>query len=416
MAGVSTTPGTPAAPGGSGLPGVRLPAPLHGITVLDLGRVISGPLCALTLAELGATVIRVEKPGGDSSWRVPPFLHPDGTVDEQRRGPQDVALGHAKRDHGKLSVELDYTSPAGRERLLRLVGAADVLVENFRPDVMTALGLGREVLAEANPRLIHCSITGYGHDGPLRERHGMALLVAAMSGAVAKTGFPDGAPVAPGFPLADHAAAVYAVVGILAALRQRDRYGAGQFIDVSMFDVMTNLLWDEPLDQYEDEGHPQRTGNTDPRGAPVNAYRSADGWGVVMGLSDAHFTRVCGEMRRADLARRLPDLAARVAAATEIDAAVSAWTSRLSTDEVVRRLDALDVPAAPVNAPWTTRNHPQTGARGMLLDLEHPAAPGVAAPCRAARVPLVMSRTTLGASPVVEPLGASTERVLGGDT
>jgi formyl-CoA transferase len=394
-------------------PDGRLPAPLTGITVLDLGRVVSGPLCALTLAELGATVIRVEKPGGDWSWRVPPFLHPDGTVDDHRRGPQDVSLSHAKRDHGKLSIELDYGSATGRERLLRLIGAADVLVENFRPDVMTALGLGPEVLAAANPRLIHCSITGYGHDGPLRERHGMALLVAAVSGALAKTGFPDSAPVTPGFPLADHAAAVYAVVGILAALRQRDWYGAGQFIDLSMFDVMTNLLWDEPLDRYEDEGYPQRTGNTDPRGAPVNVYPSADGWVTVMALSHGHFSRLCGEMGRPDLARRLPDLAARVAAAGEIDAAVTAWTSGLPTDEVVRRLDAVDVPAAPVNVPWITRTHPQTASRGMLVDLEHPAAPGVAAPYRAARVPLAMSRTTLGASPVAEPLGASTDRILG---
>jgi glutaryl-CoA transferase len=156
------------------------PAPLAGITVLDLGRVISGPLCALTLAELGATVIRVEKPGGDSSWQVPPFLHADGTLGHDRRGPDDIALSHAKRDHGKLSIELDYTSPAGREQLLRLVHTADVLVENFRPDVMTSLGLGHDVLSAANPSLIHCSISGHGHDGPYRARHGMALLIAAM--------------------------------------------------------------------------------------------------------------------------------------------------------------------------------------------------------------------------------------------
>lgn len=389
-----------------------LPAPLAGVTVLDLGRVISGPLCSLTLAELGATVIRIEKPGGDSSWQLPPFLHEDGSIDDERRGAQDIALSHAKRDHGKLSVELDYADPEGRDRLLRLVGTVDVLVENFRPDVMAAMGLGYDVLSAANPRLIQCSITGYGHDGPFRERHGMALLVAAMSGAIAKTGFPDGPPVAPGFPVADHAAAAYAVIAILAALRQRDAHGVGQFVDVSMFDVMTNLLWDEPLDQYEDEGYPHRTGNTDLRGAPLNVYPSADGWVVVMGLSQAHFDRLCGVLGRPQLAARYPDLAARVAASDQIDDAISDWTRRLPTDEVVRRLDAIDVPSAPVNAPWTTRTHAQTEARDMLVDLSHAATPDTAARYRAARIPISLSRTSLGASGVVRPLGADTRAVL----
>lgn len=394
------------------MPSARLPLPLDGITVLDLGRVISGPLCALILAELGARVIRIEKPGGDSSWQLPPFVHPDGTAGRTRRGPEDIALSHAKRDHGKESVELDFTSPAGRDTLLELVRIADVLVENFRPGVMAALGLDHGVLRAANPGLVHCAITGYGHDGPFRDRHGMALLVAAMSGAVAKTGFPDAAPVTPGFPVADHAAATYAVIGILGALRQRDAYGEGQFVDISMFDVMTNFLWDEPLDEYEDDGYPQRMGNTDLRGAPVNVYPTADGWVCVMNLGQRHFEALCGELGRPGLAERYPDLPSRVAAATEIDAAVGAWTSEHTTADVVRRLDAIDVPGAPVNVPWVTRSHPQTAARRMLAAVEHAAAPGVAAPYLAARVPIAMSATELGASAIVEPLGASTERVL----
>jgi crotonobetainyl-CoA:carnitine CoA-transferase CaiB-like acyl-CoA transferase len=390
----------------------RLPLPLAGVTVLDLGRVISGPLCALTLAELGATVIRIEKPGGDSSWQLPPFAHADGSMDRTWRGPEDIALSHAKRDHGKLSVEVDYTTPAGRERLLQLVATADVLIENFRPDVMGQLGLGYDVLNAANPGIIHCSITGYGHDGPYRERHGMALLVAAMAGALGKTGFTDGAPVTPGFPLGDHVSAVYGVIGILAALRQRDQHGTGQFIDVSMYDVMTNMLWDEPLDQYEDEGFPQRTGNTDLRGAPINVYPTADGWVAVMGLSPAHFQRLCDEMGRPDLAVHTT-LATRTAAAAEIDAGVTAWTSTMTTEAAMARLDAIDLPNAPVRTPWATRDDAQVAARGMLIEMEHVASPGQKIAYRAARLPLVMSDTDLGSSPVVEPLGASTERILG---
>jgi CoA:oxalate CoA-transferase len=386
--------------------------PLEGVTVIDLGRVISGPLCALTLAELGATVIRIEKPGGDFSWQVPPFAHPDGSMDGTYRGADDIALSHAKRDHGKRSVVLDYTTPAGRQRLLDLVATTDILIENFRPDVMGHLNLGYEVLKEANPGIIHCSITGYGHNGPYRERHGMALLVAAMAGALGKTGFADGPPVTPGFPLGNHVSAVYGVVGILAALRQRDRTGIGQFIDVSMYDVMANMLWDEPLDQYEDEGFPQRTGNADLRGAPVNVYPTADGWIAMIGLTPAHFQRLCEEMGRPDLAVHTT-LATRTAAAPEIDAGVSAWTTTLSTAQAMARLDAIDLPNAPVRTPWATRDDPQIRARGLLVEMEHSAAPGVMLPYRVARLPLLMSDTDLGASPVVEPLGASTEQILG---
>lgn len=386
-------------------------APLAGITVLDLGRVISGPLCALTLAELGAAVIRVEKPGGDSSWQLPPFAHPDGSLDRTRRTEADIALSHLKRDHGKRSIEVDYTTPEGRDQLLALVSKADVLVENFRPTVMPSLGLAYEVLNGVNPRIIHCSITGYGHDGPYQNRHGMAMLVAAMSGALAKTGFPDGPPVTPGFPVGDHVSAVYGVIGILAALRHRDQFGVGQFIDVSMYDVMVNMLWDEPLDQYEDEGRGYRLGNTDLRGAPINVYPTADGWIAIMGLSAAHLARLCAEIDRPDLAVH-DTLAARTAAAREIDEAVTGWTSALTTAQVVARLDAIDLPNAPVRSPWATRDDPHVAARGMLVGLEHAANPGTALPYRAARLPLVMSEVELGASPVVEPLGASTAELL----
>jgi crotonobetainyl-CoA:carnitine CoA-transferase CaiB-like acyl-CoA transferase len=387
-------------------------APLAGITVLDLGRVISGPLCALTLAELGATVIRVEKPGGDSSWQLPPFAHPDGSMDGTRRTEADIALSHLKRDHGKRSIEVDYTTPEGRDQLLALIARADVLVENFRPTVMSSLRLDYEVLRRVNPRIIHCSITGYGHGGPYQHRHGMAMLVAAMSGALGKTGFPDGPPVTPGFPVGDHVSAVYGVIGILAALRHRDQSGLGQFIDVSMYDVMVNMLWDEPLDQYQDESRADRLGNTDLRGAPINVYPTTDGWIAIMGLSTAHLTRLCVELDRPDLAAH-DTLAARTAAAGEIDAAVTRWTSGRTIAEAMARLDAIDLPNAPVRSPWATRDDPHVDARAMLVSLEHAARPGTPLPYRAARLPLIMSAVELGASPVVEPLGASTAELVG---
>ena len=386
--------------------------PLHGLRVVDVSRVISGPLCTLLLGQLGAEVIRIEKPGGDISWAVPPFIGPDGTAHNQARAAGDISLGHAKRNYGKRSVELDITTEPGRERFRELVLTADVLVENFRPSVMPSLALGHEELRSANPALIYCSITGYGHSGPYRDRHGMDLLVQAASGVMAMTGFPDAPPVKTGVYLGDHVPAVYAVVGILAALRQRDRTGKGDFVDVSMHDVLTAMLWDAPLDVWQAEGRAERTGNTDPRGAPVNAYPTADGWIAILVMDDHRFRALCGEIGSPGLADTSRGLRGRALNAELIDAAITRWSSRLSTARAFERLAALDCPAAPVNPPWAGQSDPHTAARGVLGYVAHQAAP---APTdfRAARLPVKFGTLAVSDDLTTEPLGFSTERFLG---
>lgn len=274
---------------------------LAGIRVLDVSRIVSGPVCTFYLAALGAEVIRIDAPGGDLTWQVPPFVGPDGTH-RGPRCPDDLAMGHLKRERGKASVTLNLETPEGAALLQQLAALSDVLVENFRPGVMDRLGLGYTALAAVNPRLIYCAITGFGQDGPYRDYQGMDMILQAMTGLMAKTGFPDGPPVKAGFTVGDLAPAIFGALGILAALRQREREGCGQFIDVSMFDVLTALIWDEPLDHYADTGVPPRVGNADPRAAPINCYATRDGQVAIVPAAQAHWPRLCAVLERPDWA------------------------------------------------------------------------------------------------------------------
>ena len=220
--------------------------------VLDLGRIVAGPLCTFLLASLGATVIRIDQPGGDVSWKSPPFVGPDGATNQGPRQDDAISLAHLKRDRGKRSIVLDLETAEGRAILARLAGQADVLVQNYRPSTLDRLGLDYETLAALNPRLIYCAISGYGLTGPYRDRMAMDIAIQAASGFLARTGFPDGPPVKAGATVGDQVPGVYAALGILAALRQREQTGLGQLVDVGMFDVVASLVWDEPIELYDE--------------------------------------------------------------------------------------------------------------------------------------------------------------------
>jgi crotonobetainyl-CoA:carnitine CoA-transferase CaiB-like acyl-CoA transferase len=383
--------------------------PLAGILVLDLGRVVAAPTCCFYLASLGATVVRVEQPGGDVSWNVPPFVGPDG-VHLGPRGPRDIPLGHIKRGRGKRSVVIDLQLEDGRALFRRLAAKADVLVENFRPGVMEALGIGYRSLAGANPGLVWCAISGYGQDGPDRDTQAMDLVVQARSGMMAKTGFPDGPPTKAGFMAGDQVPAVFAALAVVAALRDRDRTGRGTLLDVAMLDVLASLIWDEPLDLYEQEGRPPRHGNADPRGAPHDVFRTDDGWVAIVVTSHRQWTSLCAAMGRPELAAELDSLAKRNAAASRVNAAVAAWTARHGSDWVEQCLREAEVPAAAVRAPWAGRHDPVLVFRRLFEPLGHPDRPGWQSPYVGPRMPV-----SLGAAPRLapaEPLGASTDAVL----
>lgn len=383
--------------------------PLEGIRVLDLSRVVSGPTCAFALAALGAEVIRIEPPGGDITWRSPPFVGPEG-VHRGERGPRDIPLSPLRRGRGKRSVVIDLRNEDGRALFRRLVAVADVLLENFRPGVMETLELAYPALARINPQLVHCSITGYGHDGPYRDRPSMDLVVQAVSGLMAKTGFPDGPPTKVGVTIGDQVPGLYAALGILAALRDRDRSGSGQFVDVAMLDALIALLWDEPLDEFEARGVPERVGNTDPRGAPLDVFRCADGWVAIVVGGEQAWRRMTEVMERPDLYSAYPDLRTRLANRDAVQAGVADWCREHERAEIVRALSEIGVPAGPVQSPWSGRRDPQVAHRGALEPLRHHDLESPT-PYLGPVLPIRLSRSALDTTPA-EPLGASTESVL----
>jgi formyl-CoA transferase len=383
--------------------------PLDGIRVIDASRIVSGPVCAWLLASLGAEVIRVEPPGGDVTWQVPPWIGPDG-VQRGARGERALGLSPLRRGRGKRSVVLDLKTAAGLDVFRRLLAVSDVLVENFVPGALARLGLGDAALEQIQPRLVHCSITGYGHDGPYADRSSLDLVVQAVSGLMAKTGFPDGPPTKVGATVGDQVPAIYAALGVVAALRQRDRDGHGQKVDVAMLDALVSLLWDEPLDEYARQGVPERVGNGDPRGAPLDTFRTADGWAAVVVTSQLQWQRLCELIGRPELAVRYATLADRARDTKAVNDAVAQWCASRSTDEVVTRLLAIEVPVGPVRGAFSAWDDPQVRHRGALVPLRHPdrAEPsGYVGPA----FPVRLSRADTRTAPA-EPLGASSESVL----
>jgi crotonobetainyl-CoA:carnitine CoA-transferase CaiB-like acyl-CoA transferase len=227
---------------------------------------------------------------------------------------------------------------------------------------------------------------------------------------MAKTGFPDGPPTKVGATVGDQVPAIYAALGVLAALRQRERDGLGQRVDVAMLDSLLALLWDEPIDVFEEQGLPERVGNGDPRGAPLDVFRSADGWVALVLSHDAQWAALCDEMGRPDLSARWPDLGARVAARESVNEAVAQWCRTLPSDAICAKLLALGVPAGPVRSPYAARRDPHVAQRGALVPLRHP---DLAEPTSylGPALPIRFSRAQSASAPA-EPLGASSEAVL----
>ena len=382
--------------------------PLGGIRVVDLTRVVSGPVCTWFLASLGAEVIRVDPPGGDVTWRIPPWVGPEGEQSEGM-GPDDIGISYLRKGRGKRSVVLDLGRPEGADAFRRLVANVDVLVDNFRPGVMASLGLDYETLAELNPRLIHASITGFGPDGPDADLASMDLIIQGRSGLMAKSGFPDGPPTKAGGTIGDQFPAALCALGVVAALRQRDIDGKGQYIDVAMLDSLVTLLWDEPLDLYRERGMPDRIGNGDPRGI-LDTFETQDGWVTLVITSDAQFKRLTEEMGRPDLWELGPNIPVRAANRAEICDEVARWMAQQTTEELVARLHDIRVPAGAVASAYAAAEDPQIQHRQALVPLQHPHADE---PSRwlGPAFPVKFSRSETDQTPA-ETLGTSTYSML----
>jgi crotonobetainyl-CoA:carnitine CoA-transferase CaiB-like acyl-CoA transferase len=253
---------------------------LHGLRVIDVTQVMAGPFCAMVLADLGADVIKIEPPSGDSTRAMP------GAV-----GTDSPSFNAVNR--GKRSIVLNLKTAEGAEVLRRLARTADILVENYRPGVMAALALDYASLAGLNPRLIYASISGYGQSGPMKHKGGFELVAQGVSGIMSVTGEPDGAPVKSSIPLTDLGAALFALVGILAALEHRHQTGEGQHIDTSLLDAGVGLSVWEATQYFSGRGVPEPLGSAHRMSAPYQAFRCADGFITIGAANDRTFGRLC---------------------------------------------------------------------------------------------------------------------------
>ena len=384
-------------------------AALSHVTVLDLSRVLAGPWASQILGDLGATVYKIERPGSGDDTRVwgPPFL-------QDSAGARGDAAYYLCTNRNKRSITVDFTTPEGREIVQALAARADVVLENFKVGGLRAHGLDYESLRALNPRLIYCSITGFGQTGPYAARPGYDFLVQAMGGLMSITGAKDGEPGAgpqkAGVALTDILTGLYATIGILAALAHRERTGEGQQIDVALLDVQVACLANQAMNYLVGGKPPVRMGNAHPNIVPYQDFPTADGHMIIAVGNDAQFARLAAQFGRPDWAEdaRFSTNAARVANREALIAAIREVSVTRPTADWVLRLERAQVPCGPINALDAVFADPQVRARDLRLELPHPVAgnvPQVASPLRLSATPV----TYRNAPPT---LGADTRAVL----
>ena len=372
--------------------------PLRGVRVVEIGNFMAVPFCGMQLADLGADVIKVENPsGGDLSRATGPFI--DGE-----------SSNFARLNRNKRSVALDLKTPEGKELFRRLAAHADVVIENLRPGTMRGLGLGYEALSAASPGLIYLAATGFGGDGPYAQLAGLDIIAQAMSGLMSITGEPGAPPVKVGVPIADLACALYGTIAVLAALRARERDGAGQFIDVSLLESAVSLgVWE--AGRYFATGEiPQPSGSAHQAIAPYQAVRSADGWFTFGVTSQQHWTRACAIFGLEALATdpRFLSNELRLTHRTALIDAIEAATSLQPSEHWTERLNAAGIPAGPIQTFDRVFNDAHLAERAFFVDAPHRtlgAVRQIGSPMRFARTPILIER----AGPL---LGGDTAEVL----
>ena len=326
---------------------------LDGIKVLDMGRYQAGPRCAMILSDLGAEVVKLEAPGGDES-----------------RGIGKVYWSVYNR--GKKSITLNVRSEKGIALIKELVPKFDMLLQNFRPGVMAAMGLGYDTLKQLNPGLILINVSGFGQQGPYKHRPAYDPIGQAMSGLMSFTGFPDGPPVMTNSPIIDRITALHATIGALGALHRRDVTGQGQALDVCLLDTGYTLM-EIPIANYLLSGkEPQRNGNSPGGISPCNAYQATDGWIYILAVPQDMFGRFCKGVGREDLLadERFSSIAGRGKHAKEIDGLVAEWVKARTVAEVSAVLEQAEVPFAPVHSIAQAAKDPHLWERQMLVEIE----------------------------------------------
>ncbi len=364
----------------------RTEPPYAGLRVLELARVLAGPWIGQALADLGAQVIKIESPEGDETRRWgPPFLtNADGSA-------ADAAYFHCC-NRGKQSLVADLRKAQDRERVVRLACEADVLIENFKVGGLEKYGLDYSSLAPRNPRLVYCSISGFGQQGRYAERPGYDFVAQAMSGLMDVTGEPGRPPQKVGVAVSDIVTGLYGLVGIQAALTERARSGRGQRVDVALLDSTIAILANQAMNHLVGGFTPARMGNAHPNIAPYQEFHTADGFIVVAVGNDAQFRCLCAALGCAPLADdpRFATNSARVRNRSALEQALTPPLAALGREEALARLQAARVPAGPINTVAEALREPNTRERGMVLSCpaegyRDASIPGLATPIRFSR-------------------------------
>ena len=374
-----------------------MPGCLEALRVIDVTQVMAGPFCAMLLADLGADVVKIEPPGGDSTRQWP-----------GRVGDESPSFNAVNR--GKRSVVLDLKTAAGRDVLVRLARSADILIENYRPGVMAGFGAAYEDLAASNPRLVYASISGYGQTGPDSHKGGFDLIAQGVSGIMSVTGEPGGAPVKAGVPLTDLGAGLFALVGILAAIESRHRTGKGQRVDTSLVEAGVALSVWEATEYFSGIGIPAPMGSAHRMNAPYQAIRCADGYITLGAANQRIFVRLCGVLGHPEWATapELADDASRVRNQRALAEQIESITAAKPRSHWLALFEAHDIPCGPIQNYAEVFADPHIVAREMVVGVEHP----VLGALRALGSPIKLSAAPIDARRRAPLLGEHTDAVL----
>ncbi|WP_346898409.1 CaiB/BaiF CoA-transferase family protein [uncultured Roseibium sp.] len=381
-------------------------APLHGVKVVEFARILAGPWIGQTLADLGADVIKVEAPQGDDTraWG-PPFV--EGENGEQL----DAAYFHAC-NRGKRSITVDFRTEEGQRIARKLVEGADILVENFKVGGLAKYGLDYDSLKKINPRLIYCSVTGFGQDGPYAHRAGYDFMIQGMGGIMDLTGDPDGEPQKVGVAFADIFTGLYGVIGIMAALRRRDETGKGEHVDMALLDSLTGVLANQALNYFVSGNSPKRLGNAHPNIVPYQVFAVSDGHMILAVGNDGQFKKLCAILGRPELGENpaYATNAARVANRAELVPVLEAEIAKFTRDAFLKALEEKGVPAGPINSVADVFTDPQIAHRHMKVDLPATGVKGGTIP--SVRTPITFSDSELVLEHAAPALGEHTAEIL----
>jgi crotonobetainyl-CoA:carnitine CoA-transferase CaiB-like acyl-CoA transferase len=381
--------------------------PLAGLRVLELARILAGPWAGQLLADLGADVIKVERKGAGDDTRVwgPPFVE---GIDGK---PIGSAYFHSA-NRGKRSIELDFENDEGKRLVKKLAAKSDVLIENFKVGGLAKFGLDYKSLAPDNPRLVYCSVTGFGQTGPYAKRAGYDLMAQGLGGIMDLTGMADGEPTRIGIPVADIFTGVYSVIGILSALHERERTGKGAYVDTALVDSTVGVLSNQAMNYLVSGNVPKRIGNAHANIVPYQVFPVADGFIIIATGNDAQFAKLCAVLGVGELAKdpRFIDNVGRLKHRAELIGRLSALTVMIPSNKLLADLEKQSVPAGPINNLEQVFSDPQVIDRGMKIEPASTAAkagkiPGV-------RTPIVIDGWRAASERPAPLLGEHTQEIL----